>query len=52
MAISYAMLLDGGFVRRKLATATKPVDANAIASFALNVQRMPCLAGMLLHRIY
>lgn len=46
------MLLDGGFLRRKLGTATKPVDAQSIAAFAQNVQRMPCLGGMRLHRIY
>lgn len=39
-------------MRRKLGAATKPVDAEAIAIFARNVQRMPCLAGMRLHRIY
>jgi hypothetical protein len=27
MTISYAMLLDGGFIRHKLSTAQKPVDA-------------------------
>jgi uncharacterized LabA/DUF88 family protein len=52
MTVSYAMLLDGGFIRRKLGTATKPVDADGISNFAKSVSELPCLAGMRLHRIY
>jgi hypothetical protein len=52
MSIHYAMLLDGGFLRRKLGTSSKPVDAAAISAFASSVGRLPCLAGLRLHRIY
>ena len=52
MSISYAMLLDGGFVRRKLGTANSPVDAARIAAFSKAVAEFPCIAGMRLHRIY
>ena len=52
MSVSYAMLLDGGFLRRKLGTASSPVDAPVIAAFARDVQKMQCIADMRLHRIY
>lgn len=52
MSISYAMLLDGGFVRRKLSTANSPVDAAGIAAFTKAMAALPCVAGMRLHRIY
>lgn len=52
MSVSYAMLLDGGFLRRKLGGVKNPVDANGIAAFAKSLQSMPCLIGMRLHRIY
>jgi uncharacterized LabA/DUF88 family protein len=52
MSISYAMLLDGGFLRRKLGTPKKPVDAAGISAFTAQVSALPCLAGMRLHRIY
>jgi uncharacterized LabA/DUF88 family protein len=52
MAISYAMLLDGGFLRRKLGTPKQPVDAAAISTFTTQAAASPCLSGMRLHRIY
>jgi uncharacterized LabA/DUF88 family protein len=52
MSISYAMLLDGGFVRHKLSTARTPIDAAGISRFATQVAALPCIAGMRLHRIY
>ncbi len=52
MSISYAMLLDGGFIRHKLSASTKPVDAAGISAFVASVGRLPCLTGMRLHRIY
>lgn len=52
MSLSYAMLLDGGFLRRKLGSAKSPATAHAIAEFTRSVQRLPCLAGMRLHRVY
>jgi uncharacterized LabA/DUF88 family protein len=46
------MLLDGGFLRHKLSSKAKFVDAADISTFAANVQKMTCLNGMRLHRIY
>lgn len=52
MTLSYALLLDGGFLRYKLRKLRPPVDAAAISSFATWVSALPCLGGMRLHRIY
>lgn len=52
MMLLYALLLDGGFLRYKLAKLRSPVDAAAISSFACWVSALSCLGGMRLHRIY
>jgi uncharacterized LabA/DUF88 family protein len=52
MTISYAMLLDGGFLRYKLSKPKTPVDASGISAFTAKVSALPCLQGMRLHRIY
>ncbi len=52
MTPSYAMLLDGGFLRYKLGKPQAPVDAAGISAFAARVAALPCLQGMRLHRIY
>lgn len=52
MSVSYALLIDGGFLRYKLGSAKNPVDAEAISAFAGQVTSLPCVAGMRLHRIY
>jgi uncharacterized LabA/DUF88 family protein len=52
MPISYAVLLDGGFIRRKLGTSKSPVDASAISDFADRITQLPCVRGMRLHRVY
>lgn len=52
MAVSYAMLLDGGFLRRKLGTPQSPADAARISKFTAEASALPCLHGMRLHRIY
>jgi hypothetical protein len=52
MTLSYAMLLDGGFLRYKLSKRQAPVDAAAISVFTARVSALPCLQGMRLHRIY
>lgn len=52
MSLSYAMLLDGGFLRRKLGSTRSPATAKTIADFAKSVQLLSCLSGMRLHRIY
>lgn len=53
MSASYAILLDGGFVRIKLSGHGRGhVDAAGISAFTRHVQALPCLAGMRLHRVY
>jgi Uncharacterized conserved protein len=52
MTLSYAMLLDGGFLRYKLSKRHAPVDAAGISAFTARVSALPCLRGMRLHRIY
>jgi uncharacterized LabA/DUF88 family protein len=52
VSVSYAVLLDGGFLRRKLGKPKTPVDAKTLAAFADQLKGMPCVAGMRLHRIY
>jgi len=52
MHLCYAILLDGGFLRYKLSTAQRPVDAAGISAFTSKVAALPCLQGMRLHRIY
>ena len=52
MPLSFAILLDGGFVRRKLGTARHPIDAAGISAFTARVSALPCVAALRLHRIY
>lgn len=52
VALSYAMLLDGGFVRRKLSAPQHPVTEGSVGVLTSSVQAMECLSGMRLHRIY
>jgi uncharacterized LabA/DUF88 family protein len=52
MGISYAVLLDGGFLRHKLSSRASHLDARRVCSFTDEIARLPCLAGMRKHRIY
>ena len=52
MTRSYALLLDGGFLRYNLSKLRSPVDAAAVSAFAASVSALPCLGGMRLHRVY
>lgn len=52
MTLTYAMLIDGGFIRRRLGRPGAPLDAALVASFVGKVRMLPCVAGMQLHRIY
>ena len=52
MTPSYAILLDGGFLRVKLGKLRARVAAAAMSSFAGWVSALPCVGGMRLHRIY
>lgn len=52
MPLTYALLLDGGFLRYKLRLPGKPLNSEGITAFAKQVEIHPCVAGMRLHRIY
>lgn len=52
MPISYAILLDGGFLRHKLHMRQSPTEAASIVAFTHDLAELPCLSGMRLHRIY
>jgi uncharacterized LabA/DUF88 family protein len=49
---SYAILIDGGFLKKRLGSAAAPATAEQIREFADAVQRHPLLAEHRLHRIY
>lgn len=48
----YAILIDGGFLKRKLGSAQEPATADRIKAFTDRLQTHPALAGQMLHRIY
>jgi uncharacterized LabA/DUF88 family protein len=50
--LCYAVLIDGGFVSRKLGTREHPMTARAIQDFTGRLCANPPLAGHRLHRIY
>lgn len=52
MPLRYALLLDAGFLKYQLGSATKPIDGADVEDFVARVQALPLLAGMRLHRIY
>lgn len=52
MTISYAILLDGGFLRHKLGASTTQASAADISAFTGKISSHKCLQGMRLHRIY
>ena len=52
MKISYALLLDGGFIRHKLSVPKAHVNAAGIGAFTKKIASLPCLQEMRLHRVY
>ena len=52
MTKSYAILIDGGFVKRKLGTARVPMDSVVLNRFVQALQELPELRPHSLHRIY
>lgn len=52
MSPSFAILLDAGFLRYRLANYPTPLDAAQIQTFIDKVKNLPDLAGMRLHRVY
>jgi len=50
--LNYAILIDGGFAKRKLGTAKAPATAAHFQSLVQRLQALPALHGMRLHRVY
>ncbi len=50
--LKYAVLIDAGFVKRKIGTAAAPASSTNYESFLEDLKQDQCLKGMLLHRIY
>lgn len=49
---SYAILIDGGFVKRKLGSPSSPMTAEMLNEFVGRLKLLPELAGLHLYRIY
>lgn len=49
---SFAILIDGGFAKRKIGCAAKPATATDFQEFVEKVCRHPALDAMRLHRVY
>lgn len=49
---NYAILIDGGFAKRKLGTAKNPASADDFLGLVQRLQALHPLDGMRLHRIY
>jgi uncharacterized LabA/DUF88 family protein len=52
MQISYAVLIDGGFVKHKLGSAKSPMTATVLSGFIEQIKSAPVLKDMRLHRVY
>lgn len=50
--LSYAILIDGGFAKRKIGTAKAPATAEQFRQLVQALCAAPALAGMRLHRAY
>jgi len=50
--MKYAILIDGGFIKRKLGSVTEPVSLAKVVRFLNRLRAHPALAGHDLHRIY
>lgn len=52
MPRSYAILIDAGFLKRKLGSQQSPLTVAQVEAFIQQIQTHPALHGMVLHRIY
>jgi uncharacterized LabA/DUF88 family protein len=50
--LSYAVLIDGGFVKRRLGSSVNPAGIDAIRLLLQHISSHHCLEGMRLHRVY
>lgn len=52
MTTTYAVLVDGGFVKRKLGTSKQPAGIDEMRKLLHSIREHECVRGMRLHRIY
>ena len=50
--LSYAILIDGGFARRRLGSVSRPVSAQTFSDLVASLQGTTPLDQMRLHRVY
>ena len=50
--MKYAILIDAGFLKRKLGSQTEPLNVNGVCTFLDALRAHEVLAGMSLHRVY
>src|SRR5690606_25746533 len=50
--LRYAILIDGGFAKRKIGTAKAPATAAHAGELDRSIRTCPALSGMGLHRVY
>ncbi|MDE0349511.1 MAG: NYN domain-containing protein [Gammaproteobacteria bacterium] len=48
----YAVLIDAGFLKRKLASRESPLSAASVGAFVRQLGDLPALRGSRLHRVY
>jgi hypothetical protein len=52
LLMRYAVLIDGGFVKRKLRSGASPTTISDVARFLERLKEHPTLERLQLHRIY
>jgi hypothetical protein len=50
--LSYAILIDGGFAKRKLGSSRRPVTPQSFSDLVTVLQAKPALNEMRMHRVY
>jgi len=50
--MKYAILIDAGFLKRKLGSQAEPLDVNSVCTFIDALRAHDALVGMNLHRVY
>ena len=50
--MKYAILIDAGFLKRKLGSQDEPLDVNGVRTFLDALRAHDALVGMNLHRVY
>ena len=50
--MTYAILIDGGFIKRKLGSQAAPLDATRVSCFLAAIRSHAALSDLRLHRVY